>query len=75
MGKKRNQLSFKERKELEELFIAIEELETEQNSLEAFFQTSGISPDELERNNRRYKSLCIDLESKMKRWEELADRT
>jgi ABC transport system ATP-binding/permease protein len=71
--KKRNQLSFKERKEFETLFLEIEELENEQKSLETFFQSPGISPMELDRNNRRYKALCIDLEVKMRRWEELAE--
>jgi ABC transport system ATP-binding/permease protein len=71
--KKRKGLTFKEQREFEALLVEIEELEEEQKTLEAFFQNPGTDPFELDRNNRRYKDLCVILESKINRWEELEE--
>ncbi len=67
-------LSFKERREYEQLLTQIEELEREQKSLEAYFQEPPADSAELERSNRRYHEIIGLLEKQMARWEELAAR-
>jgi len=67
-------LSFKERKEYEQLLARIEALEKEQKSLESFFQEPSADPAELERNSRRYREIQETLEAQLARWEELAAR-
>jgi ATP-binding cassette subfamily F protein uup len=67
-------LTFKERKELEQLLKQIEELENEQKSLEASFQQASLDPSVLEGNNRRYREVLSSLEARMRRWEELAGK-
>jgi ATP-binding cassette subfamily F protein uup len=67
-------LSFKERKERDELLAEIERLEREQKSLEAAFQEQSIDPVEQGRNSRRYKEILGLIEQRMARWEELAGR-
>ncbi len=67
-------LSFKERKEYEQLLARIEALEKEQKSLESFFQEPSADPVELERNSRRYREIQGTLEAQLARWEELAAR-
>jgi len=67
-------LSFKERKEYEQLLARIEALEKEQKSLESFFQEPSADPVELERNSRRYREIQGTLEGQLARWEELAAR-
>ena len=63
-------LSFKERKEYEQLLARIEALEKEQKSLESFFQEPSADPVELERNSRRYREIQGTLEAQLARWEE-----
>jgi ATP-binding cassette subfamily F protein uup len=67
-------LSFKERKEYEQLLGQIAELEYEQKELESSFQRASLDPSALETNNRRYRDVLTELEQRMARWEELAAR-
>ncbi len=73
--KKRNGLTFKERREFEALLSEVEKLEEEKKFLEAYFQNPGTDPFEMDRNNRKYEGLCLLLESKINRWVELEERS
>jgi len=64
-------LSFKEKREFEELTAAIETLETEKQELEDFF-SSG-QTDVTGQNQKRYSEICSKLEQSYPRWEELAE--
>jgi ATP-binding cassette subfamily F protein uup len=70
----RTGLSFRERREYEELLRQIEELEKEQRALEAMFLQPSPSPSDRQRNDRRYREILGLLEQRMARWEELAAR-
>jgi ATP-binding cassette subfamily F protein uup len=67
-------LSFKERREHDELLAEIGRLENEQKSLEESFQKQPVDPVERGKNSRRYQELLRMLEQRMARWEELAGR-
>jgi ATP-binding cassette subfamily F protein uup len=67
-------LSFKERKEYEQLTDEITALEEEQKSLEASFQGLSIDPLLMDQNHRRYKEVLAALEEKIRRWGDLASR-
>ena len=67
---KKKGLSFKEKKESEELTQTIEDLETEKQELEAFF-TSG-QPDQDGSRQKRYREIEGLLSKGYGRWEELA---
>ena len=67
-------LSFKERREYEELLAQIDQLEKEQRELEAGFLQPAAEPSERQRSDRRYREIASLLEGKMARWEELAAR-
>ena len=64
-------LSFKEKREFEELTSSIEALETEKQELENFF-SSG-QTDVTGQNQKRYSEICSKLEQSYARWEELAE--
>jgi ATP-binding cassette subfamily F protein uup len=63
-------LSFKEKREFEELTQTIEDLETEKQELEQFF-TSG-QPDQNGVRQKRYREIDALLTDDYARWEELA---
>lgn len=67
---KKKGLSFKEKKEFDELTQTIEDLETEKQELEAFF-TSG-QPDQDGSRQKRYREIEGLLSNGYARWEELA---
>lgn len=64
-------LSFKEKKEFEQLNIDIENMEMEKAEIEEFF-ASG-KPDVTGEKQKRYKQLGELLETSYARWEELAE--
>ena len=64
-------LSFKEKREFEDLTATIEALETEKQELEDFF-SSG-QTDVTGQNQKRYSEICSKLEQSYPRWEELAE--
>ena len=68
---KKKGLSFKEKKEFEDISAKIEELEERKAELEEFF-TSG-QADVLGEKTKEYAKVNSDLESLYKRWEELAE--
>jgi ATP-binding cassette subfamily F protein uup len=67
-------LSFKERKEYEEILDQIEVLEKEQKELEQSFQKQPVDPEARARSARRYQEVSRAIEERMARWEELAAR-
>jgi ATP-binding cassette subfamily F protein uup len=67
-------LTFKEKKEYEQLLAQIESLEQEQKSLEESFQVPPQDPAVRSRDTQRYKVLVEELQARMARWEELAHR-
>jgi len=68
----KTKLSFKERKEFEELTAEIERLTNEKNSLEAEFN-SGNRIDDINEKSRRYTELKEILDEKEFRWLELSE--
>lgn len=72
LRERKNGLTFKERKELENLLEQIDTYETEIASLEASFSSTDADLATLEERTRRYTQLQGMLEAKMERWEHLA---
>ena len=67
-------LSFKERREHDELLAEIERLESEQKTLEDSFQEAPTDPAARAADGRRYQEVLKLIERSMARWEELARR-
>ncbi len=67
-------LSFKERKEFEQLEAEIEVLETEKTEIETALSSGAISVDEITRLSKRLPVLNDELDEKSMRWLELAER-
>ena len=65
-------LTFKEQKEFEALDAEIPQLEAEKTELEN--QMSSGKNTNLAEATKRYKEVCVALEKKYARWEELAER-
>ena len=66
-------MTFKERKEFEQLAIEIEELTTEKESLDKLFNSGQEIPDILEKS-ARYNELKDILDEKEMRWLELSEK-
>lgn len=66
-------LTYKENQEFNNLEAEIDELEEEKIQLEALFSNGNINPAEMKQNNKRYKMVTEFIESKITRWEELAE--
>ena len=69
----KRKLSFRENREFETIESEIADLEAEKNKLESLFSKTNRSLKELETNNRRYKIVSDLIETKLARWEELAE--
>jgi len=68
----KTKLTFKEKKELDELEIEIEDLENEKKELEKKFSGSGFDPGKNRQWEIRYAELEKIIEEKINRWEYLA---
>ncbi len=66
-------LSFKDKKELEELTIQIEILEKEKMELEARLSSGQLTPDELFSESKRIGEVMAIIDQKTNRWLELSD--
>ncbi|MBN1951590.1 MAG: ABC-F family ATP-binding cassette domain-containing protein [Bacteroidales bacterium] len=67
-------LSFKEKRELEELEAAIDELESKKSELEEALNSGMLTPDELVDKSQQIGSLIQELENKSDRWLELSEK-
>ncbi|UCF38920.1 MAG: ATP-binding cassette domain-containing protein [Acidobacteriota bacterium] len=71
-------LSYKERKELEELPARIERLETEQRELHERLSASSLyqqQPEQVSEMNRRWEEIAAEIDEIYTRWEDLEART
>ncbi len=71
-GSKRK-LTYRENIEFTNLEAEIDQLEKEKNSLEALFSGNTLTPEEINRNSIRYKTVTENIELKISRWEELGE--
>jgi ATP-binding cassette subfamily F protein uup len=71
---KKHELSFKERQEYQSLLHEITRLEEEQRGLESEFQMPVRDPAAVGQRHSRYRELLDQLERKMTRWQEFAER-
>lgn len=69
----KRKLTYKENQEFSSLETEIDKLEEEKNKLETLFSSSSITPDKIEKTNKRYKTVTELIEIKIDRWEKLAE--
>ena len=69
----KRKLSYKEKREMEQLEIEIESLETEKKQLEEALCSGTLSIDELTEKSKRLPKLQEELDEKSMRWLELSD--
>ena len=69
----KRKLSFKEKKELEELEVRLPQLEAEKAELEALLSGGATLPDEIAKASARYKAVQDALDEAEMRWLELSD--
>ena len=66
-------LTFKERRELEQLTVEIDELSAEKKALDTLFASGEVITD-MDRKSARYSELQDLLEEKEMRWLELSEK-
>ena len=69
----KRKLSFKEKKELEELEVRLPQMEAEKAELEALLSGGATLPDEIAKASERYKAVQDALDEAEMRWLELSD--
>ena len=69
----KRRLSFKEKKELEELEIRMPQLEEEKNQLETLLSGGSSSADEIAQASKRYQEVQEELDEAEMRWLELSE--
>ena len=69
----KRRLSFKEKKELEELELLLPQLETEKAQLEALLSGGATLPDEIAKASARYQEVQDALDTSEMRWLELSE--
>ena len=69
----KRRLSFKEKKELEELEIRMPALEEEKATLEALLSGGATLPDDIARASKRYQEVQEELDTAELRWLELSE--
>ena len=67
-------LSYKEKKELEQLEIDLESMENEKKVIEAELSSGNLNPDELIERSNRIGELINQIDDKTNRWLELSER-
>jgi ATP-binding cassette subfamily F protein uup len=72
--KNTNKLSYKEKRELEQLTADIEALETEEAELEALMNSAELNHEELLEKSNRYAEVKDELDEKEFRWLELSEK-
>jgi ABC transport system ATP-binding/permease protein len=66
-------LTYKEKKELEQLEIMLDSLEKEKASIEASFNDGSLSPEKLIKNSERLGVIIKEIETKFDRWIDLSE--
>jgi ATP-binding cassette subfamily F protein uup len=66
-------LTFKEKKELEQLEKDLHSLEKEKADIEASFNDNSLSHEEITRNSQRLGDVIMDIDHKSERWIELSE--
>ena len=69
----KRKLSFKEKKELEELEVLMPELEAEKAALEALLSGGATLPDEIAKASKRHQEVQEELDNAEMRWLELSE--
>lgn len=69
----KRKLSFKEKKELEELEVRMPKLEEEKNQLETLLSGGSSSADEIAQASKRYQEVQKELDEAEMRWLELSE--
>jgi ATP-binding cassette subfamily F protein uup len=69
----KRRLSFKEKKELEELEVRMPKLEEEKNQLETLLSGGSSSADEIAQASKRYQEVQKELDEAEMRWLELSE--
>ena len=69
----KRKLSFKEKKELEELEVRMPELEAEKATLEALLSGGATLPDDIAKASKRYQEIQEELDNAEMRWVELSE--
>jgi ATP-binding cassette subfamily F protein uup len=69
----KRRLSFKEKKELEELEVRMPELEAEKATLEALLSGGATLPDDIAKASKRYQEVQEELDNAEMRWLELSE--
>ena len=69
----KRRLSFKEKKELEDLEVRLPKLEEEKNQLEALLSGGSRSADEIAQASKRYQEVQAELDEAEMRWLEIID--
>jgi ATP-binding cassette subfamily F protein uup len=72
-GNRQRKLTFKEKKELEELEIDIERMEKRKKELEEALASGNLSSEELVEQSKEYQQLEEELDEKSMRWLELSE--
>ena len=70
---RRRKLTFKERREFEQLEVEIEQLETEKSAIHDTLSYGSASVDEITELSKRLPQLEEELEEKSMRWLELSE--
>tara|TARA_B100000780_G_scaffold279108_1_gene255645 strand:+ start:372 stop:2243 length:1872 start_codon:yes stop_codon:yes gene_type:complete len=71
--KKKNRLSFSEKKELDELPNQIKDLEVRREELNKVFESTEQIPDELIEASKKIKKIVSEIDNKEMRWLELSE--
>jgi ATP-binding cassette subfamily F protein uup len=69
----KRRLSFKEKKELEQLNLLLPQLEAEKAQLESILASGTASADEITTTSQRYQQLLEELDTAEMRWLELSE--
>ncbi|MBN2652957.1 MAG: ABC-F family ATP-binding cassette domain-containing protein [Spirochaetales bacterium] len=69
--RKKQGLSYNEKREFEAIEEEIEKLESEKSEIETFFSSGESNPEVIAKKTKRYAELEKNIEAKYQRWEEL----
>jgi ATP-binding cassette subfamily F protein uup len=70
----KNKLTYREKKELEELETSLAALEDEKNDIEQMLGSGAIAHDELMKASARMAAILAEIDAKTDRWLELSEK-